>query len=287
MAQINTFADVSDLALAIQEDAIFVERSTNVMAGLVKVYRDSSGMNDRKSYEYNKGTAKEIGEADDLTSDAFTPSELASLTPGEIGEQFFLTDKRLAGDTPENIRNDAALELGLAASDKIEQDLLGLLPTLTGGTIGSAGSALTWGHFFAAAARCRVSMKNQNVPLTAVLHEYQWFDLAKSASIAGTSISQAPQFTDEITRNWYKGTVAGVNIFVITNSAMLSSTDAYGGIFARDAIALDWRRAIRIEPERDASRRGWEFNMTAVYAKGLWRATHGVQIISDATAPTA
>ena len=35
----------------------------------------------------------------------------------------------------------------------------------------------------------------------------------------------------------------------------------------------------RLEPERDASRRGWELNLSTVYAHGVWRPTYGVQMI--------
>jgi hypothetical protein len=52
------------------------------------------------------------------------------------------------------------------------------------------------------------------------------------------------------------------------------------------ALALDVRRAPRIERERDASRRADEINLSAVYAHGTWRSKFGVQLISDASVPT-
>jgi hypothetical protein len=285
MTQLNTYSDVSALAQVIQDDAILTERNLNFMSQLVTVYRDASGLTPRSNYQYNAATAKSIGEADDLTSDAFTPAVLSTLTPSEIGLQFFLTDSRRETDTVENFVVDANRELGLAATDKVEADLLSLFPSLTGGTVGAAGTTMTWNYLFAAASIARVRCKSEVIPLVAVLHEYQWFDLAKSVSVAGSSIAQAPQFTDSIMANWYRGRTGGIDIFVTSNSSMLSGTDAYGAVFARDAMALDWRRPIRIEPDRDPSRRGTEFNMSAVYAKGVWRPLHGVQIISDATTP--
>jgi hypothetical protein len=42
-----------------------------------------------------------------------------------------------------------------------------------------------------------------------------------------------------------------------------------------------------MEAERDASRRGWELNMTAVYAHGVWRPEWGVCMTFDAAAPTS
>jgi hypothetical protein len=113
--------------------------------------------------------------------------------------------------------------------------------------------------------------------------------LAKTASVAGaTSLAQAPNFTDDVSRNGL-GPVflfMGVPIYQVFG-AVDSGVDFRGAVFPRSAIAIDWRRPIRVEPERDASRRGTEFNMSAIYAHGVWRANLGVQMIFDAAAPTS
>lgn len=286
MTQLNTYSDISALANPIQEDVLFLEHNMNVMSGLVTLYNGAGG-NPRKVYQYNSNSAQSVAEVDDLTSQAFTPSLLATLTPAEIGLQYFVTDLRADTDF-EEIRTAAAQELGFAAVEKVESDLLGLFSSFTGGTIGASGTTLTWGHVSAAIATARVANKSNVMPMYVVLHEYQWQDIAKAASIAGaTSMSQAPGFTDQVTRNWYRVTFAGCDIFVTPNSNMLSGTDAYGAVFPKKSIALDWRRPIRVEAERDGSRRGTEFNMSAVYAHGLVKAALGVQILSDATAPTS
>lgn len=288
MPQNNLASDISSLALAMQEDAVFVERSTNFIQQLVTVYRDASGVNTRKNFQYNQATVNQVAEGDDLSSQAFAPSLLNTLTPYEYGAQFFVTDLRMETESPDNIRTDGARELGFAAASKVESDVLGLFSSLTGGTVGSSGTAMTWGLFFAAATRARVSIKNNAVPLMAVLHEYQWHAMAKAVSpAASTLISNTPAFSESIIASWYKGRIAGVEVFVTPNSAMISGTDAYGAIFARDALALDWRRPIRIEGERNASKRGTEMNLSMVYAKGVWRPTHGVQLLTDCQAPTS
>ncbi|MFK5173505.1 hypothetical protein ACI3QN_13410, partial [Propionibacterium freudenreichii] len=66
-----------------------------------------------------------------------------------------------------------------------------------------------------------------------------------------------------------------------------ASDDFKGAIFPQDALAIDWRRPIRIEAERKASKRGTQYNMSAVYAHGVWRPSLGVQMIFDASAPTS
>ena len=280
----NIWSDVSSIAQRIEQDAYFVVRETATMQNLVTVFNDATGMNIRRSYAYNQLTAKAISDADDLVSDSFTPSADQTLTPSEIGLQVFVSDARAESELPESIITDASRELGLAASDLVESDLVALMASLTGGTVGTANSPITWGWVSAAIARARNANKNSKVPLAVVLHGYQYAVLAKAASIAGSSLAQAPNYTDEMTYNGFVGKFEGVPIYQVF-AAPDATTDFNGGVFPRNALALDWRRPIRIEMERNASRRGWEINMSAVYAKGVWRPTLGVSLIADATAP--
>jgi hypothetical protein len=284
---INVWSDVSSIANAVQEDAYFVVRENGQMQTLVKIFDDEQGMNLRKSYAYNKGTAVAITDADDLSSKAFTPSVDQTLTPAEIGLQFFITDARMSSSVPEDIRNDAARELGLAGLDQVETHLISDMASLTGGTIGTAGGTITWGYLAAAIAQAKNANKSSMVPLVAVMHEYQWSVLAKSASIAGATVAAvAGPFQQELTESGYVARFMNVPIKTVFASPD-SSDDFTGGVFPRIAIAIDWRRNIRVEPERDASRRGWELNMTAVYAHGVWRPALGVKMTFDATAPTS
>jgi hypothetical protein len=78
---------------------------------------------------------------------------------------------------------------------------------------------------------------------------------------------------------------AGCMIFESANLTPDGGDDVTAGIFSPMALALDVRRAPRIEPERDASRRATELNLSAVYAHGVWRPKFGVKLISDATVP--
>lgn len=286
----NVWENIASIAPDIQEDAIFVLREASLMSSLVLPFRDASGMNPRKGYQYNQGEAKQVSDGDDLTSDAFTPALDQVLTPYEIGEQFFITDARAESEAPESIRNDAGLELGLVAAEKVERDLIGDLANLTGGTVGAAGTVITWGYLAAAIAQARNANKMAAKPLAAVIHGYQWSVLAKTASVAGAQVVNAPQTQDEITRNGGSNVKVanfmGVPVYQVFASPD-NQGDFTGGVFPREAIAIDWRRPIRVEPERDASRRGIELNMSAIYAHGIWRPKRGVKMIFDAALPTS
>lgn len=283
MADLNIWSDVSAIAQRVEEDAYFIVREAGTMLKVVKQFNDASGMNLRRGYKYNAGTAQSVTDADDLTSHAFTPSPDQTLTPAEIGLQFFISDARAESELPENILNDAAMELGMAALDKIETDLYGDMASLTGGSISAPGSTDTWSYEAAAIAIARVANKSAIKPLVRVLHEYQWAALAKSASIAGASVAPAPGFQEQITSKGYVAEFMGVPYF---QSFQTAGTAWTGGVFPMEAIAIDWRRPIRVRAERDESRRGIELNMSAIYAHGVWRPDLGVYVTLDASAPS-
>jgi len=284
MTAYNPSTDISTYIQTIYDDAWFIARDNAIMPRLVTTFNDATGSRDRSSSRYSSATITSIGETDDLQSQAFTPSVIATLTPAEKGAQFFLPDLRVESD-PMGVRNDAALELGYAIAGKINTDVLSNFSSLTAGTIGAAGTTITWGHFFAALSKLRNA--KAPMPYRCVLHVYQWHRLAAAASIATTTQANAPAFQDEVTRQWFVGRAGNVDIFITSDITVDASDDANAAMFSPLALALDTRRAPRLEPERDASRRGWELNMTAVYAHGVWRPEWGVCMTFDAAAPTS
>lgn len=281
---LNTYSDISTFVNPVFEAALSVARDNNLILPLVTTFGDRNDDALRKLQQYGTATINSIAETDDLTSQAFTPTTLSTLTPAEFGAQFFLTDRRIDND-PFGVRADAAMELGLAMAQSVEQAVLGDFSTLTGGTVGAAGTVITWGHFYAALSQLR----NQNAPLpyACVLHPYQWHVLAKAVTPAGGAQTNAPNFQDEVTRRFWVQTVGPVDIYVTNNIAVDGSDDAYGAMFSRMALAYDSRRAPRLEPERDASRRGIELNLSSVYAHGAWRPKFGIAMHFDASAPTS
>lgn len=278
---INNAANIAAFVNTIYEDALLVARDNNLMAALVTSFADRSGTALRSLQTYGTATMNSISDVDDLSSQVLSPTQLSTLTPGEFGSQFLLTDLRLETD-PFGLRNDAAMELGQAMAQKIERDLLGTFTSLTGGTVGAAGSACSWAYFYSALSRLRA--QNAPLPYVFVCHPYHWYQLGKAVA-PGATVTNSPAIQDAVLRNFYVGSVSGVDIYTSANITIDGSDDAVSAMFSRPAIALDIRRAPRIEVERDSSRRAWELNMSAVYAVGAWRKTFGVQATFDAAAP--
>ncbi|WWT39941.1 major capsid protein [Microcystis phage Mae-JY09] len=289
MPQINTAADISSPYIqTIYDDAMFVVRETVTVLPWVTTFNDRSGLASRSSSEYNSATMNVVGEADDLTSQAFTPSVIATLTPFERAAQFLITDSRVESDPWDSIQTDASRELGASMANTMDTDLVTNFTSLTGGTVGAAGSAMTWGYLAAAVAILRGT--NVPGPYYAVLHPYQALDLANAAAnMAGAVAFGGDATQDAAARGGIlTGLGAPLGLSGITISANIDidgSDDAVGAVFNPMAMAMDMRRAPRLEPQRDASRRSTELNLSAVYAHGVWRPKFGVQIKSDASLP--
>lgn len=278
---INTYSDISALVNDIYEDALVVARESTLAARLVTVFTDQTGLAPRKVTEYGTVSINQVGEDDDLASQSFNRSLLSTLTPAEYGAQIFETYSRIETD-PESYRADSARELGAAMADKIDTDLLSNFSSLTGGTVGAAGTTLSWGHFFSAQTILRANKVPG--PYFCVLHPYHWYDLASEVLPAGAQ-TNAPMLQDRVAQSFWVQNVGGVDIFFSANISVDGNDDAVSAMFSRAAIAYDERRPFLLEPERDASRRGWELNASSVYAHGTWRPTYGVQIIADASQP--
>lgn len=282
MANETTFALVSSWLNDIKEGALLYAQANFIMPNVVTVYSDQTGMQARKVAEYGGGTVQTgLGETDDLNTQAFTLSEIATLSPAEIGTQFIVTDRRLESDVVD-VMADLTQHIGYTVGKQVESNLCSNFSAFTGGTVGTAGNALAWADVYK--ARARLAAASVPGPYTLVLHEYQYYDLATAANVAALSVAGPLRIRDEIQSRYYVGSTGDIDIFT-SNAGLSAGTAVFGGLFNRGALALDIRRPMRIELERDASKRATEVNATMIYAHGLRRAAWGIALLSDASAP--
>ena len=277
----NIEADIATFVNTVWADALLVARDNNVMAPLVTNFGDITGLAVRKNAKYGTAVFNQITEVDDLSSQSFTPTVDQTLTPYEYGAQFFVTDSRLETDIFA-LRSDAASELGAAYGQKIDGFLSGLFSSFTGGTVGGTTTNMTWATFLAGLTKMRRAMAPR--PWRCVLNPEQYMCLG-TAIAPGVTVTNAPQLQDEFVRQYYVNTVAGVDIYIDGN--ITAAATVAGGFFSPSALALDMRRPFRMEPERDASRRGIELNVSSIFAYGVWRPQYGVVILTAGTAPVA
>lgn len=279
---ISTVTSLNSLFNSIFEDALFVAREQNLMAGLVTNYV-GTGMANRQLGIYPQLSAQTRTEGVDYANATeFTKTSQMTLTPTSKIVQAILTDQRIATD-PDDARADAAREMGGAIATKIDTDLVGLFSGFSGGK-GSANNALTITNCAAAIALLR-NNKAPN-PITVVLHPYGWFDIWVLLGQPAATYDFLGETANEAMRAFAVGQFIGAQWFIDANISVDSSDDAIGAAFHREALALDTRKAPTLEIERNASLEGWELNLTAWYGVAERRDSFGVKLTHDATEPT-
>lgn len=280
---ISTVSDLNSLFNEIFEDTRFVAREQNIMTGLVRNF-SATGWMDRKISEYPEVSAIEVAEGVDFSgSTTFDKTLKQTLSPFEIISQVILTDRRIDTD-PDNARQDASTELGNSLATKMDTDLVGVFSDFTTDKGPGAGSSATIATFAAAVSVLR-NAKTPN-PIYVVLHPYHWHDIWVELGQPGSNQALLGDVANQALRDFFVGRWINVLWFVSANISVDGSDDAISGVFNPGAIGFDVRKAMTMEPERDASLRAWELNATAGYAKGLARDAFGVKYTADATEPT-
>lgn len=283
MAGETTYAGISSFIPDVWEAALFYAQQQFIMPRIVQTFGDARGMQSRKSTEYAAGTVSTgVAETDDLnTYQAFTRATLATLTPAEIGTTFLVTDRRMDTDDVQ-VMADLAQHVGYTIGKQVETHLLTAFSSFTGGTIGGGGSTLTWAMIYK--ARAILSAAGVPGPYNVVLHEYSYLQLANAANIAGIANAGPLTVRNDIQSNYYVGSTGDLDFY--TTGVLTAGTLVTQGVFNRQAVALDVRRAMRLEPERDATKRATEVVASMIYGYGAWRPLWGVKLLSDASTPT-
>ncbi len=284
MANETTYALISSLLPSVWEAALMYAQANLVMPNVVTVYDDLTSRVDRKFSQYSSGTVQvSVAETTDLSNQAFSRALLATLSPTEAGTLFNITDARMESDDVMDLMADLVDHIRFTVWSQVETDLAGLLDDFTAGTVGTAGSAISWSTIYS--ARARLAATGVPGPYNVVLHEYQYYDLATAANVAGLANAAPLRIRDDIQNTYYVGSTSDMDFYTINNAAIAAGTAVKTGIFNRRALALDIRRPLRIETQRDASLRALEVVPTMVYAVGAVRTAWGVTILGDASAP--
>ena len=277
----STYADLEGLISEIYEGSLHTLQNQNVLGRTVTQFR-SQGVAPRVSSKYNAANPRKAAEGADVTPTKFDPDKLSTLTIERLADQFLLTDQRLETD-PANLRTEAAMAFGEGFAQTVDADIASDFAKLTGATINKAGAALTWEDII----KARAIMQNKKIvgELYCVLHPYQWLDLVLSVT-NGNELVAAPQFADSLISTYFTSTMVGGVMFVVTPSVVIDAdADATGAMYHPLALAYDERKAFSIEAQRNASREAEELNAKMWYGHGIWDASRGIKIVSDATEP--
>ena len=272
----TTSTTLDDLFVNIIAQARFTAEEQSIMRNLVTVYNiEAQAGTTIQVPKYPTVTANDLTEGTDMTAEAVSTSSV-SVAVGEVGAQVFLTDMATMGAG--NPADELGTVLGNAIATKMDTDAIALFDGFST-SLGATTTELSVAYLFQAAAILRANKAPGR--LVGVFHPYQTYAL--KANLTNTFANpNGGDLQNEAMRTGYVGTIAGIDIFESSNVAVDGSGDAKGAVFAPEAIAMAMKRDFNLEPERDASNRGFELNATAVYGVGELDDAYGVEMYFDA-----
>ena len=272
----STTTTLDDLFVNIVAQARFTAEEDSLLRNLVTMYNiDAQAGVTVQVPKYPAITAAALTEGTDMSSTTVSTSS-ASITVAEVGAQVFLTDMAAMGSG--NPADELGTVLGNSIATKLDVDLIGLFDGFST-AIGSAGTELTAAHLFQAAATLRANKATGR--MYGVFHPKQVYNLI--ANLTNTFANpNGGDLQNEAMRSGFVGTIAGIDIFQSANITVDGSDDAKGAVFTSDALAVAMKRDFNLEPERDASNRGFELNATAIYGVGELDDSYGIEMLFDA-----
>jgi hypothetical protein len=277
---VTTDAVLNDTLPTILESARYTEIFSAEMSALVWKIRKQ--LHDGKNINiptFGTITAKNLTEGVDNIASETMSDAMVTVTPGEVGCKLILTDK-MVRDNNEDVKSAAGRLLGDAMELKRDQDLL--LQLASAATTMGAGAAITLGQIAASRAMLKGNPVTTGGPapgqLVCVLHPFVATDLVDVFTplvpIAGSANVGTSAIADDVIRNYAVGRLFGMTVLEDGNidTTTIANT-AKGGIFnigEGSAIILATANEWSVEPERDASLRATELNITGEYGVGIY-----------------
>ena len=233
-------------------------------------------------------TAQSITETTELDNPQQISDSDFNITPTVVGIQTRITDRVAA-----RISKNAYAKIGSLAQNAIQrkkdEDGLTVLDGFSNSHPGSGSSTLTSGHISAAMAIIQGNATEPgNPPYRCVLHPYQIRDI-EDEIVAGVGTYNVEEgLTARVFAEGFRGMIAGAQLYPDGNIS-ISSNEAKGGVFAQEAIVLVQGLAPRSVAVRKENIGGGATDVFVYdeYAYGERLDTWGVEIYSDATAPTS
>jgi len=272
----STTTTLDDLFVNIVAQARFTAEEQSIMRNLVTVYNiEAQAGTTIQVPKYPAVAAADLTEGTDMTSTTVSTTSVP-ITVAEVGAQVFLTDLATMGAG--NPADELGTVLGNAIATKMDTDVIGLFDGFST-SLGGTTVELTAAYLFQAAA----ILKANKAPgrIVGVFHPYQAYALKASLTASGVN-PNGGDLQNEAMRTGYVGTIAGIDIFESANITVDGTGDAKGLVFAPEAMAMAMKRDFNLEPERDASNRGFELNATAIYGVGELDDAYGVEMYFDA-----
>jgi N4-gp56 family major capsid protein len=281
---ITNTTTLNDLLPSIVAEALFVASEKSIMRGLVRNYTLAAGQGKTVTVPiYPKQTAAALTEG---TAPSFTAvsTDGAILTVSEVGLTAQISDLAIMASSS-NVVADIGRLFGEAIARKMDSDLLAKFDTFSG-YVGGVSTTATPALLFQAIAKLRSQGYDTSNDCAIVLHPNVAYDVA--STLTSTFAAPASMVGNDALRNGFMGMLGGVPVY---QSSLVGATSASGGssgdyacgIFHRDALGLAMMQDIRIESQREATKRGFDIVGSAIYGVGELYDNAGIQGIFDSS----
>ena len=264
---ITNTTTLNDLLPSIVAEALFVASEKSIMRGLVRNYTINPGQGKTVTVPiYPKQTAALLTEG---TAPAFTAISTngVTLTVSEVGLTAQISDLAMMASAS-NVVADIGRLFGEAIARKMDSDILSNVGSLSAG-VGGAAIPATPALIFKAIAKLRAQGYDTSNDCAIVLHPNVAYDIA--STLTSTFAAPASQIGNDALRNGFMGTLGGVPVYQssLVNVAGGAAGDYNSVLFHRDAFGLALMQDIRIESQREATKRGFDIVGSAIYGHGI------------------
>ena len=281
---ITNTTTLNDLLPSIVAEALFVASEKSIMRGLVRNYTLSAGQGKTVTVPiYPKQTAAALTEG---TAPSFTAisTDGATLTVSEVGLTAQISDLAIMASSS-NVISDIGRLFGEAIARKMDADLLALANSLSV-TVGGVSTAATPALLFQAIAKLRSQGYDTANDCAIVLHPNVAYDVA--SVLTSTFAAPASMVGNDALRNGFMGMLGGVPVYQSSLIAQSSASSNASGDYAnlimhRDAFGLAMMQDIKIESQREATKRGFDLVGSAIYGVGELYDAAGVCGIFDSS----
>jgi hypothetical protein len=216
-------------------------------------------------------------EGEDLTGSDLTTSVHATISMAERAAMTLLTDDAVETMPNYNLAAEIGRILGQQMAVRFDQDAMGKFANFGTTLDDGAGGAieLTADVLFQAAAELRTNLAGGQ--MVGVFHPKAVYNLKKQLANAGaTELGALSNVGNSALTSGVVGTIAGITIFE-------STVATTGGVFTLDALGGAMKRDVRLETERDASKRATEIVGSAVWGFEAVKPENGVKVVTDNT----
>ena len=285
----TTTGSLADSLPTVISSARIVRENEGVMPQIVEKQTLGEGIGlTWNEIKLDQLAAQDITENTVLDNPQQIVDSLFTVTPTAAGIETVLTDRVAA-----RISKNAYAKIGSLAQNAIQrkkdEDGLTMLDGFSNSYCG-AGSTLTTGHISAGVGLIQGNTSEPgNPPYRCVLHPYQVHDI-EDELVAGVGTYIVNEgLTARVFTEGFRGVIAGAQLYPDGNITIDSSTDAKGGVFAQEALVIVQGRAPRMVAVRAEDLGGGATKIYHYdeYAYGERLDTWGVELYSDATAPTS